>query len=136
MITSSTARGFGLAALTIAVGAGLLNTLIAFAGRALGADTEAVPGLTPPVYLAFTVVGAVLGTAGWAIIRRRASDPAKVFSWLVPTVMVVSLIPDAGIAISSDAVGGVALGCMHLAVLAVALPAFRRFLPLASGQQG
>jgi hypothetical protein len=132
MLTTSTARGFALAVLTIAIGAGLLNTLISLAGRELGADAGVVPGLTPPVYLTFTVIGAVVGTSGWTIVRRRATDPARVLSWLVPLVIVVSLIPDAAIAVTSDAVGGIALGCMHLAVLAVALPAFRRFLPLTT----
>jgi hypothetical protein len=119
-----------LAVLAIAIGAGILNTVIALAGRALGAEPEVVPGLEPPAFLTLTVVGAVLGTLGWSIVRRRATDPASVLSWLVPVVMSISLIPDVAIAVSSDAVGGIALGCMHLAVLVVALPAYQRFLPL------
>jgi hypothetical protein len=125
-----TARGFALSVLTVAVGAGILNTLIALGAQALGADPAAVPGLTPPAYLTFTVIGTVLGTLGWIVVRRWATSPGRVLSWLVPLVIVVSLIPDVLIAVSSDAVGGIALGLMHLAVLAVALPTFRHFLPL------
>lgn len=63
--------------LTIAVGAGILNTLIAAAARALGADTAAIPGLTPPAYLTFTVIGTVLGTVGWSVVRRYAASPSR-----------------------------------------------------------
>lgn len=75
--TSRTARGFALSVLTISVGAGILNTLIAAAARALGADTAAVPGLTPPAYLTFTVIGTVLGTVGWSVVRRYAASPSR-----------------------------------------------------------
>jgi hypothetical protein len=127
---ATSARGFALSVLTVAVGAGILNTLIALAAQALGADTVAVPGLTPPAYLTFTVIGTVLGTLGWSIVRRNAASPRRVMSWLVPLVIVVSLIPDVLIAVSYGPVAGIALGLMHLAVLAVALPTFRHFLPL------
>ncbi|TQM36794.1 DUF6069 family protein [Pseudonocardia cypriaca] len=131
MTTSApTARGFALSVLTIVVGAGILNTLIAVAARALGADTTAVPGLTAPAYLTFTVIGTVLGTLGWSTVRRCAASPSRVMSWLVPLVIVVSLVPDVLIAVSAGPVAGIALGLMHLAVLAVALPTFRHFLPL------
>jgi hypothetical protein len=63
-------------------------------------------------------------------VRRRAANPARVLSWLVPTVIAVSLIPDVLVAVTLSPVGGLALGLMHLAVLAVALPTYRRFLPL------
>jgi hypothetical protein len=116
--------------LTVVVGAGILNTLIAFAAQALGADAGAVPGLTPPAYLTFTAIGTILGALGWSIVRRCAASPGRVLSWLVPLVIVVSLVPDALIAVFTDPVGGIALGLMHLAVLAVALPTFRHFLPL------
>jgi hypothetical protein len=124
------ARGFALSVLTVAVGAGILNALIALGAQALGADTAAVPDLTPPAYLTFTVIGTVLGTLGWSIVRRCAAFPSRVMSWLVPLVIVVSLIPDVLIAVSAGPVAGIALGLMHLAVLAVALPTFRHFLPL------
>jgi hypothetical protein len=63
-------------------------------------------------------------------VRRNAASPRRVMSWLVPLVIVVSLIPDVLIAVSYGPVAGIALGLMHLAVLAVALPTFRHFLPL------
>ncbi|MGA5763438.1 DUF6069 family protein [Nonomuraea bangladeshensis] len=130
MTTKSIARGFGFAVLTATGGAGLLNALIALAAQALGADSAVVPGLTPPAYLSLTLIGVILGATGWTIVRRFAEDPARMLSWLVPLVMVISLIPDVLIALSLDPVGGIALGLMHFAVLFVALAAFRRFLPL------
>ncbi|SDG49206.1 hypothetical protein SAMN05216553_108323 [Lentzea fradiae] len=132
---TTVARGFGLAVLTVTAGACVLNALIALAAQALGADSAAVPGLTPPAYLTLTLVGVVLGAAGWTIVRRFAEDPATVLSWLVPLVVVVSLIPDVLIALRLDAAGGIALGLMHFAVLAVALPTFRRLLPLPEARR-
>ena len=128
--TGSAAKGIALSVVVATIGAGVLVFLISLAAQALGADPTAVMGLQPMVSLPLTLIGVLAGAIGWNIVRRRATNPARVLSWLVPTVIAVSLIPDVLVAVPLSPVGGLALGLMHLAVLAVALPTYRRFLPL------
>ncbi len=129
--STSTAPGIALSVLVVVVGAGVVNTLISVAAQRLGADPTVVAGLQPAIHVVFTLVGALVGAIGWVVVRRRAQNPARVLSWLVPTVIAVSLIPDVLVAVSFSVVGGVALALMHLVVAAVAVPAYRRFLPLS-----
>jgi hypothetical protein len=82
------------------------------------------------------------GAIGWAIIRRRASDPRRLLAWLVPAVIAVSLIPDIALGASGGSSssnmmtshttwGGVAaLMVMHLFVAACAVTAYRLLIPL------
>lgn len=129
--TTSPGRGIALSVLVTTVVAGVLNTAISFAAQAMGADPATFMGLQPVTYLVFTLIGALAGAIGWQVVRRRAANPAAVLRWLVPVVVVVSLIPDVLVGMSMGWIGGIALGLMHLAVVAVAVPAYRRFLPLA-----
>jgi hypothetical protein len=129
--TGSAAKGIALSVLVATVGAGILCFLISLGAQALGADASQVTGLQPAAYLFLIVVGVVVGGIGWNVVRRRAVEPTRVLSWLVPVVFVVSLIPDVLVGVAFGAVAGIALGLMHLAVLAVALPTYRRFLPLS-----
>lgn len=129
--TGSAAKGIALSVVVATIGAGVLVFLISLAAQALGADPTAVMGLQPMVSLPLTLIGVLAGAIGWNIVRRRAANPARVLSWLVPTVIAVSLIPDVLVAAAFSPVGGTALGLMHLAVTAVAVPAYRRFLPLS-----
>lgn len=118
-----------------AVGAVLANTLIALLAHLLGASGEFQP-LTFGVYAFLTVVGVLAGAAGWAAVRRLSSRPAAVLRWLVPAVVVLSLVPDVLLLLAPDAQPGtsvlavVALMAMHVATAAVAVPVFRRVMPL------
>ena len=129
--TGSAAKGVAVSVLVTTIGAGILCFLISLGAQALGADASQVTGLQPAAYLFLIVVGVLAGAIGWDVVRRRAANPARVLSWLVPVVFVVSLIPDVLVGVAFGAVAGIALGLMHLAVLAVALPTYRRFLPLS-----
>ncbi|MGI5129606.1 DUF6069 family protein [Pseudonocardia sp. CA-107938] len=128
--TDSGLRGIALSALVVTVISGVVNTLISLGAQALGADAGLVMGLQPVTFLVFTLIGALLGGLGWHLVRRRAADPARTLRWLVPAVVAVSLVPDLLVAVSFSAVGGIALGLMHLVVAGVAVPTYRRFLPL------
>lgn len=118
-----------------AVGSVAVNAVIAaIALGPLDASSEFEP-LTPGPYVFLTVLGVVLAAFAWRAIARRAADPARTLGWLVPTVVALSLIPDAGVyfADSQPGVSGVAvlaLVAMHLATATIAVTAFRRFLPL------
>lgn len=135
--TSSTGRTAGALALAViaaAAGANVANTVISVIARGAGASDDFQP-LWPSSYLALTVVGILAGAIGWQVVRSRATDPAAVLRWLVPAVIALSIVPDValGVAASSPGVswGGVlALILMHLSVAVVAIPIYRRFLPL------
>lgn len=135
--TSSTGRTAGALALAViaaAVGANVANTVISVIARGAGVSDDLQP-LWPSSYLALTVVGILAGAIGWQVVRSRATDPAAVLRWLVPAVIALSIVPDValGVAASSPGVswGGVlALILMHLSVAVVAIPIYRRFLPL------
>jgi hypothetical protein len=111
-----------------------VNALIAVVAHALGASDE-FPPLQFGAYAFFTVLGVLAGAAGWAAVRRFSSRPAAVLRWLVPTVVAVSLVPDLLLLTSEGQPGTgvlavVALMAMHLAIAAIAVPIYRRVMPL------
>jgi len=68
---------------------------------AAGASERFQP-LTFAAYSFLTVVGVVAGLVGWLLIRRTARA-ATTLRWLVPTVLVVSLVPDLMVGFSDRA---------------------------------
>lgn len=131
--TTSVPRTAVLLAAAVVV-AGAANSVIAVSAIAAGASSTYSP-LTLPVYLAFTVVGVLAGYAGWRIIRSRAARPARVLRVLVPVVLVLSWVPDVILAIAqfipgTNLTGALALGLMHLVVVAVAVPVYLRIAPV------
>lgn len=121
-----------LAAGIAAVGASVVNVGIALAVPALGLPQ--LPQLTPAGVVAFTVVAAVVGAIGWQLIRRRAADPRRLLTWLVPAVLAVSFVPDValGVATASDTGPApvLALALMHLTTIGIAVPVYARVLPV------
>ncbi|MET9994857.1 DUF6069 family protein [Streptomyces mutabilis] len=116
------------------VAGSVLNEIIALLARAAGASEDFQP-LQPGAFISFTVIGVLVGAVGWAVIRRRSADPRALLSWLVPTVVVVSLVPDLMMFFSdfqahADAAGIIGLMVMHVAVAAAAVFAYQRALPL------
>lgn len=127
----STFAAGGLAAL----GAFVANSVIALVARGpLDAPAEFQP-LTPAVYGAFTVIGVLVGAVGWRLVVARSGNAAGLLRWLVPAVVAVSLVPDTALLADKSAqpgtttAGVLALMLMHLAVAAVAVPLYRRFMP-------
>ena len=120
-----------LAGLVAAVVALVGNTLVAQIALAAGASEDFTP-LTPGAYGFFTVVGVIAGLVGWLLIRRRANAKATL-RWLVPAVLIVSLIPDILVGFSDrEGVSWgavVALMVMHLVVTAAAVVSFSRWMP-------
>lgn len=119
-----------------AVVATALNAVVAAAAHAAGASDDFQP-LQPSAYAPLTVFGILIGAAGWAIIRARSARPAGLLRTLVPVVVLLSLVPDILVGVSDSKPGTswgavIALMVMHVVVAAVAVPAFRRFLPLDS----
>jgi uncharacterized membrane protein YhhN len=120
---------FGLCAATLAgVGA---NAVIALAAPIAGVPGNFQP-LNPPSYTFLTVIGVLLGTLGWAVTRAVSKNPRKLLSWLVPVVVAASCIPDLFLLEQGGAAGVLAAILMHVAPAAIAVPVYRRLLPLPS----
>ncbi|MFF9564622.1 DUF6069 family protein [Leifsonia sp. NPDC014704] len=114
-----------VAATLIAIG---LNAVIASVAHALSVSSAYGP-LTVPAYVSMTVLGVVAGWVGWVLIRRRARNPRRALTIIVPIVVVASFVPDVLLAVlrfvpgtTSGAV--LALALMHIVVAGVAIPAY------------
>jgi hypothetical protein len=108
------------------------NAVVSYLAQALGADPNAVEGLKPQGYVVLTALGVIIAAVAWATIRKRAKDPARTLGKLVPIVVAVSLLADVPVFFlpGASVVGVLALMVMHVVVAAVAVPIFRRVLPV------
>jgi hypothetical protein len=127
-------KSTAVAAAIGAVGGLVINTVIATLARALFDIPSEFQQLTLPVYGFLTVVGAIVGAIGWHLIATRSRNAAGVLRVLVPTVLVLSLIPDVLLLVTDSqpgttTAGVVALMLMHVGVAVAAVPAYRRFIP-------
>jgi len=116
----------GLTIVVAAVVAAIVNTLI---GLLIGAIEGT--GYNPTTAIAYSVIGVLLGALGWAVVRHLAPRPAPVLRWVVPLVVIVSFVPDLlllqyGLSVLLV----IGLMVMHVVCAAVAVPAFRRVLPV------
>ena len=139
--STPTASAGGVSWKSTAVAAGIgaagglvINSLIAWTGRSLFDVPAAFQQLSLPVFGLLTVIGAIIGAVGWHLIATRARHATRLLTWLVPTVLVLSLIPDVLLLVSKSqpgttTAGVIALMLMHFGVAAAAVPAYRRFIP-------
>ena len=127
---ASTAAAAGIGA----VGALIINSLIAWAGRDLFDVPHEFQPLTLPVFGALTVLGAIIGAIGWRLIVTRSRRATRLLTVLVPVLLVLSLFPDVMLLVTKSfpgttTTGVLALMLMHFGVAAAAVPAYRRFIP-------
>ena len=127
-------KSTAVAAAVGAAGGLVINSLIALLTRALFDIPSDFQQLTLPVYGFLTVVGAIAGAVGWHLVATRSRNASGTLRVLVPTVLVLSLIPDVLLLVSGSqpgttTAGVVALMLMHFGVAAAAVPAYRRFIP-------
>ena len=126
----STWRRAATAVLVVTIAASVVNLAISLIAQAAGADTADYQGLTPGAYVSLTFLGALAGVLTWIAVRARAERPSLVLGRLVPAVVLVSLLADVAVGVSVGWTGAIALGLMHIAVAAIAVPVFHRALPL------
>ena len=75
-----------------------------------------------------------LGAVGWRLIVNTSAHSRALLSTLVPTVLVLSLIPDVAL-LATDSVAGqttggvVALMVMHVVTAVIAVTAYRKVMP-------
>jgi hypothetical protein len=130
----STAAGVVASVLVAGVLASLANVVVALIALSLGVP-EGFHPLEPSAYVRLTFVGVLLGALGWLAVRRWASNPDRTLQFLIPSVVVLSFIPDIALPFNNTQpnptlVGVVALMVMHVVVALIAVPAYRRFLPI------
>ncbi len=127
-------KATAVAAAIGAAGGLVVNSLIAVLARAIFDIPAEFQQLTLPVYGFLTVAGAIAGAVGWHLVVARSPNASGVLRVVVPTVLVLSLIPDVMLLVSGSqpgttTAGVVALMLMHVGVAAAAVPAYRRFIP-------
>ncbi len=127
-------KSTAVAAAVGAAGGLVINSLIALLARTFFDIPSEFQQLTLPVYGFLTVVGAIVGAIGWHLVATRSRNASGTLRVLVPTVLVLSLIPDVLLLVSGSqpgttTAGVVALMLMHFGVAAAAVPAYRRFIP-------
>lgn len=110
--------------------AAVTNLVISAIARGpLGASDDFVP-LTPGPIVVWTILGAV----GWRLIVYTTAHSRALLNMLVPTVLVLSLIPDVAL-LATDSVaeqttaGVVALMVMHAVTAVIAVTAYRKAMP-------
>lgn len=114
--------------------AAVTNVAISVIARGpLGASDDFVP-LTPGPIVMWTILGSIIGAAGWRLIVNRSARSRALLQTLVPTVLVLSLIPDVAL-LATDSTPGqttggvVALMVMHVVTAVIAVTAFRQTMP-------
>ncbi len=127
-------KSTAVAAAIGAAGGLVINSVIALLARTFFDIPSEFQQLTLPVYGFLTVVGAIAGAIGWHLVATRSRNASGTLRVLVPTVLVLSLIPDVLLLVSGSqpgttTAGVVALMLMHFGVAAAAVPAYRRFIP-------
>ena len=139
--TSATTRrsgvSLGTALMTGAV-AGVIATVTnvvisAIARGPLGAGDDFVP-LTPGPIVMWTMLGAIIGAVGWRLIVTRSARSRALLNTLVPTVLVLSLVPDVALLATGSTpgqttTGVVALMVMHVVTAVIAVTAYRKAMP-------
>ena len=131
--TTGTARKTGAAAGAIAAVANV--AVSAIARGPFDASDEFVP-LTPGPIVLWTIVGAVIGAIGWRLIVTKKANSRALLAKLVPTVLVLSFLPDLAL-LATDTMPGqsttgvVALMVMHVLTAAVVVTGYRRSMPAA-----
>ena len=114
--------------------AGVTNVVISVVARGpLGANDDFEP-LTPGPVVMWTVLGALVGAVGWRLVVTRSAHSAAVLRTLVPTVLVLSFIPDVALLVTDSVpgqttTGVVALMVMHVVTTVIAVSAYRRAMP-------
>ncbi len=116
------------------IAAAVVNVAISAIARGpFDASDEFAP-LTPGPIVMWTILGAVIGAAGWRLFVNRSARSRALLTQLVPTVLVLSFLPDLAL-LATDALPGqttagvLALMVMHVATAAVVVTAYLRTMP-------
>ena len=131
VVSTGTALRVGAVAALLAATANVLISLLA--RGPLDAGDDFVP-LTPGPVVLWTALGALIGAVGWRTIVVRSTHSRALLTRLIPTILVLSLVPDVALLISDSLpgqtpVGVVALMVMHIVTAGIAVTAYDRTMP-------
>ncbi len=132
-VTAGTALKTGAVAGVIAA---IANVAVSAIARGpFDASDDFVP-LTPGPIVMWTIVGAVIGALGWRLIVNKKANSRALLAKLVPTVLVLSFLPDLAL-LATDTMHGqsttgvLALMVMHVLTAAIVVTGYRRSMPAA-----
>ncbi len=130
-VTTGTALKTGAVAGLIAA---IVNLAVSAVARGpFDASDEFVP-LTPSPIVLWTIVGAIIGAIGWRLIVMKKVNSRALLARLVPTVLVLSFLPDLAL-LATDTMPGqttagvLALMVMHVLTAVIAVTAYRKAMP-------
>jgi NADH:ubiquinone oxidoreductase subunit K len=130
-VTTGTALKTGAAAGVLAA---IANVAVSAIARGpFDASDEFVP-LTPSPIVLWTIVGAIIGAIGWRLIVMKKVNSRALLARLVPTVLVLSFLPDLAL-LATDTMPGqttagvLALMVMHVLTAVIAVTAYRKAMP-------
>ena len=132
-VTAGTALKTGVVAGVVAA---VVNVAVSAVARGpFGASDDFVP-LTPGPIVWWTIVGAIIGALGWRLIVNKKANSRALLAKLVPTVLVLSFIPDLAL-LASDTMPGqtpagvLALMVMHVLTAVIVVTGYRKAMPAA-----
>jgi hypothetical protein len=130
-VSLGTALKTGVVAGALASVANLVISLIA--RGPIGASDDFVP-LTPSPIVMWTAIGATIGAVGWRLIVNTSTHSRALLNKLVPTVLVLSLIPDVALLLTDSVAGQTSAGVaalmvMHVVTAVIVVAACRRAMP-------
>ena len=118
------------------VAAAVVNVVVSAVARGpFGARDDFAP-LTPGPIVMWTILGAIIGAVGWRVIVTKRADSRALLAKLVPTVLVLSFLPDLAL-LATDTMPGqsttgvLALMVMHVLTAAIVVTGYRRSMPAA-----
>jgi hypothetical protein len=118
------------------VAAAVVNVIVSAIARGPFDARDDFAPLTPGPIVMWTILAATIGAAGWRLIVNKKTNSRALLNKLVPTVLVLSLIPDVAL-LASDSMPGqttagvLALMVMHVLTAAIVVTAYRRSMPAA-----
>jgi hypothetical protein len=118
------------------VAAAVVNVIVSAIARGSFDASDDFAPLTPGPIVLWTILGSIIGAVGWRLIVNKKANSRGLLNKLVPTVLVLSLIPDVAL-LASDSMPGqttagvLALMVMHVLTAAIVVTAYRRSMPAA-----
>ncbi len=132
-VTTGTALKTGAVAGVLAA---IVNVAVSAIARGpFDASDDFVP-LTPGPIVLWTIVGAIIGALGWRLIVTKKANSRALLAKLVPTVLVLSFLPDLAL-LATDTMPGqttagvLALMVMHVLTAVIVVTGFRKAMPAA-----
>ncbi len=114
--------------------AAAVNAVIAAVARSAFDVSDDFQPLTPGPIVMWSILGALIGAAGWRLFVNRSADSRALLNTLVPAVVALSFIPDV-VLLATDAMPGtttaavLSLMLLHLVTAVIVVTAYRRSMP-------